>query len=171
MIKIEILVKPTADDLRDINALLPQIAQRPHLLTLKELKKITAHKGVRVIAARKKIGQDWVIVGMSALTLVPILTGLIAAIEDVVVDERHRGEGIGRRLTEKMIALAKKTKAKTISLTTNPARVAANAMYQKLGFFKKDANYYRINLLLPPPSSAKELEKIKKYRDWRDGFQ
>ena len=54
---------------------------------------------------------------------------------------------------------ARKKKAKHISLYTNPKRIAANAMYQEIGFFKKDTNYYRINLLLPKPTSVNALEK------------
>lgn len=153
MIKIEILKKPTGKDLRDINSLIPQIAQKPHLLSIKELKQVTDQEGCRLIIARDT--KESKIAGMSAVTLVYIPTGLIATIEDVVVDEKYRGMGIGRKLTQKMIDVAKQKRAKTISLTTNPAREAANAMYQKMGFFKKETNYYRINLFLPKPTEQK----------------
>lgn len=151
MIKIEILRRPTNKDLRDINLLLPQIAQKPHLLSIKELKLVTGQESCRLIVARDT--KESRLVGMSAVTLVYIPTGLITTIEDVVVDEKYRGMGIGRKLTQKMIDVAKGKRAKTISLTTNPAREAANAMYQKMGFFKKETNYYRINLYLPKPNS------------------
>ncbi len=153
MIKIEILKKPTAADLKDINALLPQIAQKPHLLSMRELKLVTNQDSCRLIVARDM--KESRIAGMSALTSVYVPTGLITTIEDVVVDEKYRGKGIGRKLTQKMIDVAKKGRAKHISLTTNPAREAANAMYQKMGFFKKETNYYRINLFLPKPTKLK----------------
>ena len=152
MIKIEILQNPAPQDLNEINNLLPQIAQKPHLLSMKELRQVVNHDSCNVIIARTLIGKRMTIVGMSALTLVYIPTGLITTIEDVIVDEKYRGRGIGRKLTQKMIDIAKKKKAKHISLTTNPAREAANAMYQKMGFFRKDTNYYRINLFLPEPT-------------------
>ena len=150
MIKVEILKKPTGEDLRGINLLIPQIAQKPHLLSMKELRRVTDQESCRLIIARDT--KESRIVGMSAVTLIYIPTGLIAAIEDVVVDEKYRGMGIGRKLTQKMINVAKQKRAKTISLTTNPAREAANAMYQKMGFLKKETNYYRINLYLPKPT-------------------
>jgi len=75
-----------------------------------------------------------------------------------VVDELFRGKGIGKKLIHKLIDIARKKKAKHISLYTNTKRVAANVMYQEMGFFKKDANYYRINLLLPKPARAKTIE-------------
>ena len=153
MIKIEILTKPTIRDLKDINNLLPQIAQKPHLLNIGELRKVTGQKGCRLIIARD--GRAGRIVGASALTLVYIPTGLITTVEDVIVDEKYRGFGIGRKLTQKMIDVAKKQRAKHISLTTNPAREAANAMYKKMGFLLKETNYYRINLYLPKPNSKK----------------
>ncbi len=154
MIKIEFLTRPTPQDLKDINRLIPQIAEKPHLLSMKELKRVTdQQESCRVIVARdSKTSQ---IAGMCALTLVRVLTGLLAMVEDVVVDSNYRGLGIGQMLTQKMIDVAKAKRAKHISLTTNPKREAANAMYKKIGFFLKETNYYRINLYLPKPNFKK----------------
>lgn len=154
MIKIEFLTKPTTRDLKDINRLVPQIAEKPHLLSMKELKQVTDQKeSCRIIVARdSKTGE---IAGMCALTLVRVMTGLLAMVEDVVVDNNYRGMGIGQMLTQKMIDVARTKRVKHISLTTNPAREAANAMYKKMGFFLKETNYYRINLFLPRPNLKK----------------
>jgi hypothetical protein len=42
--------------------------------------------------------------------------------------------------------VAKDNKVQAAELTSQPAREAANAMYQKLGFEKRDTNVYRLNL-------------------------
>jgi len=166
MLKIEILSRPTKQDLEDINALLPQIAKQPHFLTLKELSMIIGQKSCRLVVARRKVNTKFMIVGMATVTLIYIPTGLIAVVEDVVVDENFRGLGIGKKLTQKLITIASERKAKHISLFTNPSRKAANAMYQKMGFFKKETNYYRINLYLPKPASQKEIKRLITKREF-----
>ncbi len=55
-------------------------------------------------------------------------------IHDVVVDTAYRHHGIGRALVEKLIALARLFHLGMVELTSKPARVAANQLYQKLGF-------------------------------------
>jgi len=162
MIKIEVLKKPSRQDLKDINRLIPQIADRPHLLTMRELKQVVLQDSCRLIVARMKQEEKNRIVGMSAVSLVYVPTGLITMIEDVVVDKDARGLGLGKKLTKKMISVAVKKRAKHISLTTHPTRKAANAMYKKLGFFKKKTNYYRINLFLPKPATKKEINHLEK---------
>ena len=160
MTKIEILSRPTKNDLEDVNALLPQLAKRPHFMNIGEFKRIAGQKACRLAVARREIGTRSMIVGMATLTLVYIPTGLIAVIEDVVVDGNFRRLGIGKKLTQKLINIASKLKAKHISLSTNPARLAANAMYKKMGFLKKETNCYRINLYLPKPASQREIKKM-----------
>ncbi|MDO8467199.1 MAG: GNAT family N-acetyltransferase [bacterium] len=151
MISFEILRKYSDRDRADINRLLPQIAEKPHLLSKKEFQKVLNEKdNCNLVVARDSIKKR--IAGMAAVTFARVPTGLLAMVEDVVVDSDYRGMGIGAKLTEKLIALAKKRMAKHISLTTNPAREAANAMYKKMGFFLKETNYYRINLHLPKPN-------------------
>lgn len=160
MITVEILSNPTEKDLQNINALIPQIAREPHLLSLAELNKVVMQKeNCKLVVARAFQKGERPIVGMAVITLRPILTGLLADVEDVVVDENWRGEGVGRAINQKLIDIARNSNAKHISLHTNKARVAANAMYQQMGYKKlEDVNYYRINLLLPVPSSKEEID-------------
>ena len=70
-------------------------------------------------------------------------TGCKAWIEDVVVDHAYRGHGYGKTMVEYAIAFIRNTEADTISLTTNPKRIAANHLYQTLGFEKYETNVYR----------------------------
>lgn len=86
------------------------------------------------------------IVGMLTLVLFRIPTGSRALIEDVVVDESARGRGVGETLTRHAIERAKHAGARTIDLTSRPSREAANRLYQRLGFVKRDSNTYRYSL-------------------------
>ena len=65
-----------------------------------------------------------------------------ATIESVVVSSKMRGKGLGRKLMEHLIEEASRMKVDCIHLTSNPKRVAANALYQKMGFERKETNCY-----------------------------
>ena len=65
-----------------------------------------------------------------------------ATIESVVVSSKMRGKGLGRKLMEHLLTEAARMKVDCIHLTSNPSRVAANALYQKMGFEKKVTNCY-----------------------------
>ena len=73
-------------------------------------------------------------------------TGSKAWIEDVVVDEAYRGCGLGRVLMSHAIEYCKAEKIDTVYLTSNPRRVAANALYQSMGFERKETNMYKLDL-------------------------
>jgi ribosomal protein S18 acetylase RimI-like enzyme len=109
-----------------------------------DLEEIIDSPVTRLIVARDP-GDD--VVGMLTLALFRIPTGLRAWIEDVVVDERARGEGVGEALTREAIRIAGESGARTIDLTSNRSREAANRMYGKLGFNRRDTTVYRIEAL------------------------
>jgi ribosomal protein S18 acetylase RimI-like enzyme len=83
-----------------------------------------------------------------ALTLVvfPIPTGVRAWIEDVVVDESARGNGIGDDLIVAAVEKSKRLGARSIDLTSRPAREAAHRLYLKAGFVVRETNVYRYSI-------------------------
>ena len=83
------------------------------------------------------------IAGTLTLVVFRIPTGVRAWIEDVVVDEGARRQGIGEALTRRAVELATAAGARTVDLTSRPGREAANAMYRKLGFEQRETNVYR----------------------------
>lgn len=85
------------------------------------------------------------VVGMLTLVVFPIPTGIRAWIEDVVVDDNSRGLGIGIALTNEAIRIGHEQGARSIDLTSRPARVAANRLYEKLGFELRDSKVYRLS--------------------------
>jgi ribosomal protein S18 acetylase RimI-like enzyme len=86
---------------------------------------------------------DGRIVGSLTLALYQIPTGLKAWIEDVVVDEGVRGQGIGEALNAAALEEARRRGAKDVSLTSRPFRESANRLYQRLGFEPYETNVYR----------------------------
>lgn len=69
-----------------------------------------------------------------------------AVVEDMIVDESQRGKGYGEKILRDLIDWAKKQGIEVVELTTNPKRVAANSLYQKIGFKLHITNHYLLNL-------------------------
>ena len=82
--------------------------------------------------------------GMITLGIYISPTGKKGWIEDVVVNDEYRGRGVGKNLTEFAIQFAKQKQVDLLMLTSNPVRVAANILYIKLGFEKKETNVYKM---------------------------
>lgn len=89
---------------------------------------------------------DGTIVGSLTLATFPIPTGVRAWIEDVVVDGDARGHGVGEALNQAAIEEARRRGAITVELTSRPSREAANRLYQRIGFEKRETNVYRFSL-------------------------
>ena len=138
-IEVEVIADVTDGNLAAVNRLIPQLSRSAPPLTAQALKKIVSWDGNRLLLARS--GDQ--AVGMLTLVMFPIPTGLRAWIEDVVVDESARGQGIGAALTQEAIRLAQAVGARTVDLTSRPSREAANRLYERLGFERRETNAYR----------------------------
>ena len=86
------------------------------------------------------------IVATGTLCIKHTLEFTIADIESVVVSSKCRGRGYGKELMTSLIEAAKKMNVHHIQLTSNPARVSANQLYQDLGFERYETNCYRLLL-------------------------
>jgi ribosomal protein S18 acetylase RimI-like enzyme len=102
---------------------------------------------VRSEAASLLVARDGeAILGTLTLAVFRIPTGVRAWIEDVVVDERARGRGIGEALTLHAVELARSAGARSVELTSRPSREAANRLYRRLGFEERETNVLRLTL-------------------------
>ncbi len=90
---------------------------------------------------------DGKIIGCATLCVFYSPSGAKASIEDVVVSSVYRGRRLGRQLVEHLLEEAKEFAPMEIQLTSKPARVAANGLYQSLGFERKETNCYRMSVL------------------------
>lgn len=86
------------------------------------------------------------IVATGTICIKHTLEFTIADIESVVVSSKCRGRGYGKELMTAMIEAAKKMNVHHIQLTSNPARVVANQLYQELGFERYETNCYKLPL-------------------------
>ena len=100
--------------------------------------------GTRIFAAENDAKQ---IVGCATLCVYESPTGRKASVEDVVVASAYRGQGIGRTLLQRIIDFAgSKLSPIDLHLTSQPSRTEANALYQALGFERRDTNVYKMSL-------------------------
>jgi len=119
--------------------LLPQLSSAPPP-TEAELAAIVADPDTTLLVAEEA---DGAIVGCLTLHCFRIPTGLRAWIEDVVVDAAARGRGVGAALTAAALERAYAAGARSVELTSRPSREAANRLYQRLGFVRRETNVYR----------------------------
>lgn len=92
------------------------------------------------------IREEGHIVAAGTLCVMHNLEFTIAGVESVIVSSSYRGRGYGKALMAHIIEEAKKFKVHSIHLTSNPKRVAANKLYQKLGFVKYKTNCYHFEI-------------------------
>ena len=88
--------------------------------------------------------KDEQIAGMLTVGIYHSPTGGKAWIEDVVVDASFRGQGLSKLLVAHAIEFTKSKQIPLLMLTSNPKRVAANKLYQTMGFERKETNVYRM---------------------------
>ena len=138
-IVIEELLETGAEELAQLNELLPQLSRSAPPLTEVALGRIVADPDVHLLVARLA-GRT---VGSLTLVIFPIPTGSRAIIEDVVVDGAARGAGIGEKLVSHALAVAANAGSRTVDLTSRPDREAANRLYQRIGFELRKTNVYR----------------------------
>ena len=122
--------------------LTPQLSRSSPAPTAEQLGEIVASPATHLLLAR---GDDGTILGSLTLVLFRIPTGLRAWIEDVVVDDAARGQGVGEALNRHAIDVAAERGARSVDLTSRPSREAANRLYRRLGFEPRETNVYRYN--------------------------
>lgn len=139
---VEELTTYHPQDLSDLDALMHELSATS-LCNEELLEAALNDANVHVYVIR----EEGRIVATGTLCIKHTLEFAIADIEAVVVDSRCRGRGYGKELMRVMIEVAKGFKVHHIQLTSNPARVAANRLYQDLGFERYETNCYKMRLL------------------------
>lgn len=140
-VTIERIRRATAKDCARIAMLMSQLSAGARM-TQKSCTEVIEDANNHLFAAR----EDGRIVGIGMLVVMRLLTGKRGRIEDVVVDEVFRGQGIGEQLAKALIAAAKDAGLSAVDLSSRPERVAANNLYRKLGFKQRETNVYRLEL-------------------------
>lgn len=140
--RVEVLDQVTDEIVVAFDRLLPQLSRSAEALDAAALRRLVSYEANTILIARSGDA----IVGTLTLVVFPIPTGLRAWIEDVVVDESARGQGVGAALTEEALRVARAAGVRTVDLTSRPERAAANRLYQRLGFAQRNSQVYRYTI-------------------------
>lgn len=134
--KIRRIVSYNKKAWEDINVLMAQWSKNGHI-EQSYLKKVIKENYLLGLYDGKTV------VGM--VTLVPVykVSGSKGSIEHLILDEKYRGAGWGKKLILEALKMAKKVKMKDVSLTCEPFRKTATALYKKIGFKEQESVFYR----------------------------
>jgi len=124
-----------------VRLLVPQLGADKIIPTRDELNVLVRSEAATFLIARYP-DKDSEISGILTLTVYRVPTGIRSIVEDVIVDERLRRRGIAEALMRHAIELAGQAGASVLALSSNPARQAANKLYQSMGFQKRETNSY-----------------------------
>ncbi|WLW50942.1 GNAT family N-acetyltransferase [Streptomyces sp. YU58] len=141
-VRVEIAGSADQELVDALARMLPQLSQTAAPLDLAAVGRILSCDANTVLVARAA-GR---IVGTLTLVMFPVPSGLRARIEDVVVDHEARGHGVAGLLTHEALRLAREAGARTVDLTSRPDRAAANRVYERLGFRRRESSVYRVPL-------------------------
>ena len=142
-VKVEIATTLTPNIVDAVERLVPQLSRSSPPPTTTELGEVVSSPATDLFIA---IDDTGTVVGMATLVTFRIPTGMRAWIEDVVVDDAARGQGVGEALTQAMVARAGELGCRTVDLTSRPSREAANRLYKRAGFEPRETNVYRLDL-------------------------
>ena len=137
--EIQVLHNYTQAQFDDLKQLMSELSDRVSLTQtnlLMVLKDSNCHLYVILDGER--------VMGCATLCVFHSPTGTKASVEDVVVSSAYRGQHLGKQLMEYVLEQAKAYAPIELHLTSNPMRVAANKLYQSLGFQKKETNCYQM---------------------------
>ena len=120
--------------------LIPQLSPSAAVPEAAWLGRVVTDDHVALLLARDDAGR---IVGTLTLSWFPLPLGLRAWVNDVVVDEAARGRGVAGAMVREALRRAEAMGAPELRLTSHPARAAANRLYARLGFERRETNSYR----------------------------
>lgn len=136
---IQIVTAPTDELLEALQRLVPQLTKNNPPPSRDLLAALVKSESSTLLVSR---ADDGSINGAASVTVYLAPTGIRAIIEDVIVDESARGQGLGEALVRRCLEIAREKGAPAVTLTSNPKREAANRLYQRMGFIKRETNAY-----------------------------
>lgn len=139
------MVEVTDEIVRAFQRLIPQLTNHSTPPDREALAHMAASPDTVVFLAWEP-DEKGEIVGSASLAIAYSPTGAHGWIEDVVVDQAARGRGVGRMLTQALLDKARALGLKQVYLTSRPSRMAANQLYQSMGFVRRETNVYRFDL-------------------------
>lgn len=127
-------------DINSLNILLKQLNSKAPDLIREDVQKVMQ---AGTIITLRDASKDNVLVGVGILVPIRKLFSFCGSIEDVVVLENYRGQGLGKEIIGTLLEKGKILGMKFVDLTSHPDRKAANKLYESMSFTPRKTNNYR----------------------------
>jgi GNAT superfamily N-acetyltransferase len=143
-VRIEAVTEPTPEVLKALERLLPQLNSTLPVPDMARLERLLADPSVTLLVARD--GEE--IVGTTTVIVYTTPFWIKARLDEVVVDASARGKGVGEALVLAALEVGRAGGAQMAELQSGrgPARDAAHALYERIGFRIRDSDVMRIVL-------------------------
>ena len=142
MVRIEKVTGATAEVHAALAHLLPQLNDKLPVPTMERIQALVADPAVTLLLA--KDGRE--VVGTTTVIVYTTPFWIKARLDEVVVDEAARGKGVGAALVSAALDVAREKGVQVVELQSGLQREAANRLYPRMGFKRRETNVYRIVL-------------------------
>jgi GNAT superfamily N-acetyltransferase len=144
MIRVEHVHEATPNLQEALARLLPQLNPTLPAPDMARLQRMIADPAVTLLLAKE--GEK--IVGTTTVILYTTPFWIKARLDEVVVDARARGKGVGEALVKAALDVGRDRGAQVAELQSGrgPRREAAHRLYERLGFKIRDSDVMRIEL-------------------------
>ena len=142
MVRVEAATEATPEVHAALARLLPQLNSELPVPTMERLQAVIADPAVTLLLAKE--GDE--VVGTATVVVYTAPFWIKARLDEVVVDESARGKGVGAALVNACLAIARERGAQVAELQSGVQRDAANRLYPRVGFKRRESNLYRIVL-------------------------
>lgn len=140
--KVEVVSEATPQLQAALARLLPQLNPKLTVPDFERLRRIIDDPAVTLLVAKE--GDE--IIGTTTVIVYTTPFWIKARLDEVVVDESARGKGVGAALVNAALDVARANAAQVVELQSGVQREAANRLYPRMGFKRRETNVYRITL-------------------------
>jgi len=144
--RIEAVSEATPELRQALGRLLPQLNPNLPPPDDERLRRIVADPDVVLLVARDGPASE--IVGTTTVIVYTTPFWIKARLDEVVVDDSARGQGVGEALVRAALDIARERGAQIAELQSarTEARESAHRLYERLGFKVRNSDVFRISL-------------------------
>jgi GNAT superfamily N-acetyltransferase len=139
-LKYGYLTEATPQAVVELNSLVAQMSRKPREMDLDYLRRVLDAPGTLVV-----VWDEGRIIGCAQVSIEMLISKIKGWIDEVVVDESYRGQGVAKRLMEMAIEYARRAGCGHVNLSSGSDRGSAHSVYEHLGFYQRDSAQYRLD--------------------------
>jgi len=134
------LAEATPQAVAELNSLVAQMSRKPREMDLAYLKRVLEAPGTLIV-----VWDEGRIVGCAQVSIVVLISKLKGWIDEVVVDESYRGQGVAKRLMEMAIEYARRAGCRHVNMSSGSDRSSVHSIYEHMGFYQRDSTQFRLD--------------------------